>query len=272
VRSRRSAAQSGDARSALPQRVRLGATMPISRGGTSSSQPTLPCRLSLHTTHTRLRSIHKDSPLSDAPPSEQTILTLVRHGQTSANLDAVWHGSSDTPLTDHGQEQALRVAGFLAEHSADASEIYASPLIRAQHTAAPIAKHLGLTVQIDENLREYDIGSWEGKTFQELQEVHRLWDHIATNLDFAPHGGESPRQVLERMTTCLHGLHARHKGKRIIIVTHGGALAMTLGRLLGDESRFVHVMKNCAVTELVLEPAPELLSFNLVAHLEEPAQ
>ena len=30
---------------------------------------------------------------------ERTVLTLVRHGQTSANLDSVWHGSSDTPLT-----------------------------------------------------------------------------------------------------------------------------------------------------------------------------
>jgi len=212
--------------------------------------------------------------MPEAPNAHQagsrTVLTLVRHGQTSANLDGVWHGSSDTPLTDHGAEQALRVASFLGEHSADATEVYASPLVRARHTAAPIAARLGLSPQIDENLREYDIGSWEGKSFQELQEVHGLWGHIAKNPDFAPHGGESPRQVVARMTSCLLELHTRHAGKRVIVVTHGGALSLALGSLLGKSNGFVHVMKNCAVTELVLEPEPELLSFNLDAHLDAP--
>ena len=57
---------------------------------------------------------------------------------------------------------------------------------------------------------------------------------------------------------------------RLAVVTHGGALSLTLAELLKDQEQgFVHVMKNCAVTELVIEPVPELLSFNLHAHLEE---
>jgi len=212
--------------------------------------------------------------MSDAAVrSPRTILTLVRHGETSANLDGVWHGSSDTPLTEHGEHQARCVARFLGQHGADATEVYASPLRRARSTASPIASQLGLEARIDPDLREYDIGGWEGKTFQELQEVHGLWDRIAADPDFAAHGGESPRQVVRRMTACLRELHARHAGERIIIVTHGGALSLALGSLLASsDSRFAHVMSNCAVTELVLEPEPELLSFNVAAHLEELGQ
>jgi broad specificity phosphatase PhoE len=199
----------------------------------------------------------------------RTILTLVRHGQTSANLDGVWHGSSDTPLTETGHAQAEQVAGFLAEHSADAGVVYSSPLIRARCTAAPIAERLQLEPRVEDGLREYDIGSWEGKSFRELQEVHRLWEQIASDPDFAPHGGESPRQVIKRVSTCLRTLADRHAGERVIAVLHGGALSLALGHLLDDDaSRWTRVMKNCAVSELVLDPKPELLSFNLDSHLE----
>ena len=78
------------------------------------------------------------------------IVTLVRHGQTSANIDQVWHGSSDTPLTPFGALQAQRVARFLDGHSGDATVVYSSPLTRARHTAEPIAQQLGLEVRIEE--------------------------------------------------------------------------------------------------------------------------
>ena len=55
----------------------------------------------------------------------------------------------------------------------------------------------------------------------------------------------------------------------MIAVLHGGALSLALGHLLDDDaSRWTRVMKNCAVSELVLDPKPELLSFNLDSHLE----
>ena len=58
----------------------------------------------------------------------RTVLTLVRHGETSANLDGVWHGSTDTPLTERGRRQAERVAGFLAQRHRDATALYSSHL------------------------------------------------------------------------------------------------------------------------------------------------
>ena len=62
----------------------------------------------------------------------------------------------------------------------------------------------------------------------------------------------------------------RHPGERVVVVAHGGALSMALGQILdGDYTRWRRVMGNCAVTELVLEPEPALLSFNVTDHLED---
>jgi probable phosphoglycerate mutase len=87
--------------------------------------------------------------------------------------------------------------------------------------------------------------------------------------DFAEHGGESPRQVAERFTGSLLRIAAAHPGGRAIVVAHGGALSMGLAAILdGDYTQWKRVMHNCAVSELVFEPAPALLSFNLIEHLD----
>ena len=198
-----------------------------------------------------------------------TVLTLVRHGETSANLDGVWHGSTDTPLTDRGRRQAERVAGFLAQRHQDASALYSSPLARARDTAGAIAGRLGLPLRIDEGLAEYHLGAWEGLTYSDLHHKHRLWDRMKEDPDFAPHGGESPRNVVDRFTASLRRIAAEHAEQRVVVVAHGGALSMVLAALLdGDYSQWKRVMHNCAVSELVIEPAPALLSFDVTEHLD----
>jgi broad specificity phosphatase PhoE len=201
--------------------------------------------------------------------NDRTILTLVRHGETPANLEGVWHGSTDTPLTDRGVQQALRVARHISEKHADATALYASDLQRARETARAIERSTGVKLQLEPLLREYDLGEWEGMAYQVLHEQHRLWHHMKRDPDYAPHGGESPRQVTDRFTTTLARIAAAHPGERVIVVSHGGALAMALGKLLdGDYGQWRRVMDNCAVSELVIDPTPELLSFNHTAHLE----
>lgn len=197
------------------------------------------------------------------------VLTIVRHGETQANLDGVWHGSTDTPLTDRGQAQAERVAGWAAENCRDAVALYSSPLQRAHHTAQAVGGGLRLEPCVEPDLAEYDLGSWEGKTYRDLYEEHRLWHHMKHDPDFAPHGGESPRQVVERFTAALLRIGAAHRGERAIVVTHGGALCMGLAQLVdGDYGSWGKVMDNCAVSELVVHPRPELLAFNVTGHLE----
>jgi broad specificity phosphatase PhoE len=199
----------------------------------------------------------------------RTVLTLVRHGETSANLDGVWHGSTDTPLTERGRRQAERVAEFLAQRHRDARALYSSPLVRARDTAGVISTQLGLPLVIDPGLAEYHLGSWEGLSYADLHNKHRLWERIKQDADFAPHGGESPRTVVDRFTGSLRRIAAQHGGERVVVVAHGGALSMVLAAILdGDYSQWKRVMHNCAVSELVIEPEPALLSFNVTEHLE----
>ena len=197
------------------------------------------------------------------------ILTLIRHGETSANTGGVWHGSTDTPLSERGRRQARRVAEHLAMASERYHHIYCSPLERARHTAEAIDVGLGLGVAQDPGLREYDLGSGEGKTYKDLHDNYHLWDKMKEDPDFAPHGGESPRQVVERYVAALQRIAGAHPGERVIVVGHGGAFSMALAHLIeGSYTSWGRVMDNCAVSELWLEPEAVLKQFNFTDHLQ----
>jgi broad specificity phosphatase PhoE len=105
--------------------------------------------------------------------------------------------------------------------------------------------------------------TWEGRTYRELWDKEDLWGKMKRDPDFAPHGGESPRQVTDRLVATLRRLALSHFGERIVCVSHGGAMSMALGHILeGDYSEWTRLLDNCAVAELVFEPEPALLSFN----------
>jgi broad specificity phosphatase PhoE len=202
------------------------------------------------------------------PERPTTLVTLVRHGETAANLEGVWHGSIDSALTPRGHQQAERVAEHLARTRRDARALYASPLARARDTARPIAERLGLATAVERDLREYHLGEWEGISYATLAREHRLFERMQADPDWQPGGGESARQVAERLARALVGIAERHPGERVIVVSHGGALTLGLGLLLDqDVSAWRRVMSNCAVSDLRFDPAPSLASWNDVAHL-----
>jgi 2,3-bisphosphoglycerate-dependent phosphoglycerate mutase len=202
-------------------------------------------------------------------PEPPTRLTIVRHGETAANLEGVWHGSIDTELTDRGARQALRVAAALAASAPAATALYSSPLRRARETARAIADALALEPRLEPDLAEYHLGALEGRSYQELFAEHRLFERMREDPDWRPGGGESPRQVAERCAGALGRIAAAHPGERVIVVSHGGALTLGLGLLLdGDPATWRRVMDNCAITELSVASAPALLAFNRVDHLD----
>jgi broad specificity phosphatase PhoE len=197
------------------------------------------------------------------------ILTIVRHGQTAANLERVWHGSIDTPLTEAGREQARRVALWLAAHQRETAALYASPLTRALHTARAIAAALAREVREEKDLTEFCLGDWEGRRYSDLHRNEHMWERMSQDPDYAPPGGESQRRVATRIVGALRRIAAAHPGERVIAVSHGGAMTLGLGLLLdGVANSWTRVLENCSVSELVLEPEPQLLSFNRVEHLD----
>jgi broad specificity phosphatase PhoE len=201
--------------------------------------------------------------------SDRTLFTLVRHGETAANTGGVWHGSTDTPLSDRGRLQAARVAEHLAAAHDDAAALYTSPLERARHTAEAIGRALELAPRVEPGIGEYHLGSWEGTTYEKLLKEHQLWQNMQRDPDWKPHGGESARDVVDRFRAALAAIAERHPAERVIVVSHGGAMSLFMSAVLrGRLGEWYDPMRNCAISELVLAPAPELIRFDVADHLE----
>ena len=118
-------------------------------------------------------------------------LPLVRHGETDWNLNTRVQGRLDTPLNATGLRQAELLGAALQREALTA--IFASPLQRAQTTAAAIAQHHGLPVATLPGLSELDQGDLEGLPAAEIRThpsgVHQHWQ--ASNFGFVIPGGES---------------------------------------------------------------------------------
>ncbi len=198
-----------------------------------------------------------------------TRFTLVRHGETTANVEGVWHGSTDTMLTARGRLQAERVALHLERTRPVARALYASPLERAQHTAQAIAARLDLKVETRDDLAEHHLGVWEGLPFHELEAQHRLFERMGAEPDWRPGGGETRREVGLRASRALTEIASCHPGARVIVVTHGGALALALGQFFReDAARWRETIENASVSELHFAPQPRLHAFNYTMHLQ----
>ena len=153
-----------------------------------------------------------------------TRILAVRHGETAWNRDTRIQGHTDIELNDHGRWQAHRLAEALRDEPLAAC--YASDLGRALETARAVARHHDLPVQTHTGLRERCFGRFEGHTWAELEarypEESMAWRKRVP--DFAPAGGETLRQLRERVVTTVTSLAARHPGEQILMVAHGGVL------------------------------------------------
>ncbi len=169
----------------------------------------------------------------DVPPI--TRITAIRHGETAWNVDTRIQGQLDISLNKKGQWQAEQAGSALASENVDA--IISSDLARAYETALALAKHHGLNVQTDRELREREFGNFQGKTFAEIEaqmpEQALLWRKRVP--DFAPGGGESLLQFRERVTQCIRRLASQNAGKHIIIVSHGGVMDIIYREATGLE-------------------------------------
>ncbi|MFI0778194.1 histidine phosphatase family protein [Streptomyces sp. NPDC021212] len=162
-------------------------------------------------------------------------IVLWRHGQTAWNIERRFQGSLDIELTDTGVAQAHRAARLLAGLRPDA--IVASDLKRVMATAAELATVTGLTVAHYAGLRETYAGEWQGLTHEEI--IERFGEQYAAWKRGEPvrrGGGELESEVADRAAPVV--LEAAEKlpdGGTLVVVSHGGTIRTTIGRLLGLE-------------------------------------
>ncbi len=148
--------------------------------------------------------------------------------------------------------------------------VYASDLIRARETAASIAASHGLEVRLDERLREFDFGTWEGLTWDEIVAKYpRAAQSGRTSArNYTPDGGERFGLVCDRVRTFLGDIGAAAP-QRVLVVSHAGVLHafadVIFENKLDAPSLF---FAPASITRIRYDAGqPQLVAFNDTAHL-----
>jgi broad specificity phosphatase PhoE len=162
-----------------------------------------------------------------------TKFILIRHGETDWNKEERFRGRSDISLNSTGLEQAQKIAARFKDGKITA--IYSSPLPRALETAAPLAAEHHLEIEQIADLLDVDFGSWEGLSREEAQaknaELYDLWLKAPGRVRFP--GGESLRQVRNRIENLLRQLDEDHLGETVVLVSHRITCHVILCYVLG---------------------------------------
>ncbi|KAK7331111.1 hypothetical protein VNO77_25325 [Canavalia gladiata] len=216
-------------------------------------------------------SINNDS--HSSPHPDYAEIVVVRHGETAWNASAKIQGHLDVELNETGRQQAAAVGDRLSREP-KVSVIYSSDLQRAFETAQIIASKCGgIEVVKDSDLRERHLGDLQGHVFHEIAKTNptAYKAFVSKNEDQEiPGGGESLVQLFDRSTSALLRIGLKHKGERVLVVTHGGFIralykwARPNGRPAGN------VLNTCiSVFHLYGEDKWTLKVWGDVSHLSE---
>ena len=166
-------------------------------------------------------------------------LILARHGRTEGNvIKALDSRPPGMPLDEVGRAQAEDLARRLAVRPVAA--VYASRATRAQQTAAPVAAAHDLSVVVIDGVQEADCGELEGATdpasHERFQDVYEAW--LNEEFDARLPGGESALEVRARFVAAVEAVAADDP---VVVVSHGAAIRLGVGALLGEgaETRYV---------------------------------
>ncbi|WP_123053247.1 histidine phosphatase family protein [Clostridium sp. JN-1] len=204
-----------------------------------------------------------------------TELLLIRHGETEWNIKGKFQGCHDINLSNQG----IRQAQFLKEKlNYKFDFIYTSPLIRAIKTAKIICKdnNNNLKPIVENDLREINFGKWEGLTIDEIKNNYPIqYQSWATDKITAPLvGGDlSLRKASIRARDAIIKIAKLHKGKRIVIVSHGGILKAGLIGIFNWDMSMYHKIRlgNTSISKIVFNDdfKPLIMLLNDTSHLPQ---
>jgi alpha-ribazole phosphatase len=162
-----------------------------------------------------------------------TRIYLIRHGQVAGFDQPRYNGQTDVALTDYGVEQYHRIKERLAD--AKISACYTSDLSRCTIGAGIICRDLGIEPVACLELRELNIGVWEGLTWQEIRTTRpEEWQaRLADLVNYRVPGGENLLDVEARVMPVINDIVERHKEQEVLVVGHGGVNRIILLNTIG---------------------------------------
>jgi broad specificity phosphatase PhoE len=173
------------------------------------------------------------------------MIVLVRHGETAWSEARKHTGRTDVPLTDEGRRKAATLRERLAGR--EFALVLTSPLARARETCSLAG--LDGAASVDEDLREFDYGAYEGLTTSEIRRERPGWDFWLHDLP----GGESHEQAGARADRVIERILAADGDAAVF--AHGHILRILGARWLGLEPRGggMLALSTAAVCELGFE-------------------
>jgi len=198
-------------------------------------------------------------------------LILIRHGETDYNSQKRYCGFSDPSLNNRGRRQSARLAESLKGWRID--KVYASDLKRTVQTAEIIFK--SSIIEKIADFREMNFGLFEGLRYEEIIKEHpKLYrDWINNPLKVKIPGGESLKDLNERVKQRLSFILSQHEGKTIAVVTHGGPIRI----ILCDTGKFTlatfwEIEQETGALNIIDYPKglpPVVVKMNDVSHLSK---
>ena len=162
----------------------------------------------------------------------KTIIYMIRHAKSIANDNGMFGGITDYELSDEGLMQADALASRLKDYEFD--KIYCSPLKRAIHTITPTAKLKNMDVNIVDDLREINVGTWEDILRDDLRKMYPEENKYIDETEFYTGmiGQEETIDVANRMYNAILNIAKKNLGKSIIITSHVVAMRAFLCKIL----------------------------------------
>ncbi len=157
-----------------------------------------------------------------------TLVDLLRHGACEGG--EIFRGTTDVPLSETGWRQMhAAVAG-----KAGWQRVICSPLQRCRDFAEAQAEQLGVPFVVQEQWREIDFGSWEGRQISEVWKTDReaIAQYFRDPGSVTPEGGENMLDARERLAGAWQSLLRQYRNEHLLVVQHGGTIRLLLGHLL----------------------------------------
>ena len=208
----------------------------------------------------------------------QSKLYLIRHGQSTYNLENRFTGWKDVDLTNLGIAQAKEAAKLLNGHHFDLA--FTSSLLRAQKTLDIILNELNINLNItcNEALNERDYGDLVSQNKKEAAEKFgedqvQIWRR---SFDTPPPGGESLKMTLERTLPYFNSIIKPHliNGKNIILSAHGNSIRSIIMDLFNYNSKQILETEVgwCEPLIYTFNDNFEITDFKLISRPSEPSK
>ena len=216
----------------------------------------------------------------------RTRALIVRHAQSTFNVQQRYQGRSDAPvLTDRGAAAAVQAGRHVVAERVDA--LISSPLRRALQTAEIITAtlreggHDQFSLSISDDLMEIHLPEWEGLALEavheQFPESHRIWTdqpHEFRMLAKSRSTFFPVRELFEQANRFWRDFVRHHAGQTVVLVTHGGAARALISTAVGLKPERFHSLQqsNCGISILEFPASSstaQIEALNLTAHVGE---